>query len=215
VTDLLLSCGAAAGPVFVTTFLVEGSVRADYDPVRHPVSSLALGPGGWVQTLNFCLTGGLYLAGSLGLARARAPNDADPAIGRLASGMIAAAAVGLLGAGAFATDPVSGYPPGTPGAPSRRSTAGSVHDLVSIPTFLGIPAAALVSSAGSARRGRPGWAAYSAASGLGMLAGTVAATLAFTQAPALVAFGGLLQRAAVTTGFTWLTAAHIRALRRR
>lgn len=55
-------------------------------------------------------------------------------------------------------------------------------------------------------------AAYSAAFGVCPLVATVAASLAFGQAPALVTFGGLLQRVAVSTGFTWLTAAHGRAL---
>ncbi len=46
-----------------------------------------------------------------------------------------------------------------------------------------------------------------------MLTLTAAASAAFNQAPALVAYGGLLQRAAVTTGFAWLTALTLRALR--
>lgn len=41
----LLACGAIAGPLFVVAFL-EGATCDDYDPLRHPVSSLALGPSG-------------------------------------------------------------------------------------------------------------------------------------------------------------------------
>lgn len=41
-----LICGIAAGPLFVLSFLVQGATRADYDPMRHPVSSLALGDHG-------------------------------------------------------------------------------------------------------------------------------------------------------------------------
>jgi Protein of unknown function (DUF998) len=63
----LLYCGLAAGPVFVTTFLAEGATRPGYRPSRHPVSSLALGPRGWVQTANFAVTGTLVLAGAAGL----------------------------------------------------------------------------------------------------------------------------------------------------
>ena len=58
----LLRCGLAAGPAFVAAFLVEGAVRDDYRPLRHPVSSLALGPRGWIQTGNFAVTGALFLA---------------------------------------------------------------------------------------------------------------------------------------------------------
>jgi hypothetical protein len=53
----LLCCGLAAGPVFVTTFLTDGATRNGYRPSRHPVSSLALGPRGWVQAANFAVTG--------------------------------------------------------------------------------------------------------------------------------------------------------------
>jgi hypothetical protein len=63
----LLYCGLAAGPVFVTTFLAEGAIRDGYRPSRHPVSSLALGPRGQVQTANFAVTGTLVLAGAAGL----------------------------------------------------------------------------------------------------------------------------------------------------
>jgi Protein of unknown function (DUF998) len=216
VTGLLLCCGAAAGPIFISTFLVEGAVRPDYDPLRHPVSSLALGSRGWVQRLNFSVAGGLYIAGAVGLARAGHASDAElGASGRWVPPLIAAAGPSLIGAGTFATDPISGYPPGTPDVPAGRSSPGALHDLFGVLTFLGIPATALVDAVSSARRGRSHWATYSAVSGLGMLGGAVAASAGFSQAPKLVAYGGLLQRAAITSGFAWLTAAHIRALRGR
>ena len=56
-TRRLLRCGMWAGPVFTATFLAEGAVRDGYRPLRHPVSSLALGPRGWIQTVNFAVTG--------------------------------------------------------------------------------------------------------------------------------------------------------------
>src|ERR1700733_3253474 len=63
----LLRCGLWAGPVFTAVFLAEGTAREDYRQLRHPVSSLALGPRGWVQTANFVVTGTLFLAGAAGL----------------------------------------------------------------------------------------------------------------------------------------------------
>jgi hypothetical protein len=45
-TRRLLWSGLAAGPVFTATFLLEGATRDAYRPLRHPVSSLALGPRG-------------------------------------------------------------------------------------------------------------------------------------------------------------------------
>jgi Protein of unknown function (DUF998) len=82
-TRRLLRCGAAAGPVFVAVFLLEGAVREGYRPLRHPVSSLALGPRGWIQAGNFAMAGTLFLAGAAGLARA-----GDPAAGRAAPALI-------------------------------------------------------------------------------------------------------------------------------
>jgi hypothetical protein len=63
----LLRCGQAAGPVFVAAFLLEGGRREGYQPLRHPVSSLALGPRGWIQTASFTVTGTLFLAAAAAL----------------------------------------------------------------------------------------------------------------------------------------------------
>ena len=67
----LLRSGVAAGPLFVTVFLAEGARRADYQPSRHPVSSLSLGSHGWVQAANFSAAGTLCVAGAAGLSRSR------------------------------------------------------------------------------------------------------------------------------------------------
>ena len=72
-TRTLLACGVIAGPLFVGAFLLEGATRADYDPLRHPLSSLALGDFGWTQIANFIVAGLLTLAFSIGLQRALRP----------------------------------------------------------------------------------------------------------------------------------------------
>jgi Protein of unknown function (DUF998) len=205
----LLHCGLAAGPVFVTAFLVEGAVRDGYQPLRHPVSSLALGSRGWVQAANFAVTGTLFLAGAAGLSRA-----GDRAIGAQAGpALIGAAGAGLIAAGAFPTDPVSGYPPGTPDAPRAPSRTGTLHNLASVPVFLGLPAAALCYSRRSFMAGQPGFGCYGAGAAITMLAATALAAAGFGQAPRLVGLGGLFQRASIVTGFTWLAVLSARALR--
>lgn len=78
VTKTLLACGAIAGLLFVLVFLLEGATRANYDPLRHPVSSLALGDYGWVQSANFVVAGLLTLAFSVGLRRVFRPPRARP-----------------------------------------------------------------------------------------------------------------------------------------
>jgi hypothetical protein len=209
ITRGLLWCGVAAGPLFLLTALVEGATRADYHPLRHPVSSLALGPHGWMQVTNFLVTGVLYLSYAVGLWRAP-PTVVGTRIGTI---LIGAAAVGLLGAAAFVTDPVSGYPPGTPNAPGAYTTSGALHDLLSTPMFFGLPAAGFVFGNWFRNSGNRRWAIYSIGSAVMMLVFFGLASAAFNQVPVLVAFGGLLQRAAVTTGFAWLTGLAIRTLR--
>jgi hypothetical protein len=85
----LLRCGVAAGPMFVTVFLVEGAVRGGYRPLRHPVSSLALGSRGWIQTANFAMCAVSVLGGAVGLASA-----GEPEPGGATSTLIGAAGAG-------------------------------------------------------------------------------------------------------------------------
>ncbi|HEY6481074.1 MAG TPA: DUF998 domain-containing protein [Streptosporangiaceae bacterium] len=208
VTRWLLRCGAAAGPVFVAAFLVEGATRPGYKPLRHPVSSLALGKHGWTQATNFAVTGALYAAGAAGLSRAAGGGA------RLAGAAAAGAtAAGLLGAAAFTTDPVSGYPPGTPDALERPSREGTAHNLMSTGVFLGLPAGALAVAAGAVRNGRTGWGLYSAGTAVAVVATTGAFGAGFGQSPRLVGVAGLIQRISITIGFGWLTALAGRSLR--
>jgi Protein of unknown function (DUF998) len=206
-TRRLLRCGVAAGPAFVTVFLIEGVVRDDYRPLRHPVSSLALGPRGWIQTGSFAVAGTLFLAGAAGLARA-----GDLAGSRAIPALVGAAGAGLIASAVFTTDPVSGYPAGTPDAITQPSRAGTAHSLAGIPVFVGLPAAALASGCRFWRSGQHRLGLYSAGTAVIMLTTMALAGAGFGQSPRLVNFGGLLQRASIITGFAWLTVLSARAL---
>ncbi|GAA3943767.1 DUF998 domain-containing protein [Actinoplanes auranticolor] len=198
---LLLLCGLLAGPLFVVTFLLEGASRDGYDPLRHPVSSLALGPGGWVQIGAFLTAGLLTLAFAVGLRRSlgRGPGSAAGPL------LIGVWGVGLLGAGVFVTDPVSGYPAGTPATPDAPSRPGLLHDLAfSLPGFVGFAAAMVVLTYAFARRHAPGWAIYSGLSAIAFLVLFVLASAGFAQDPRWVSTAGLLQRLAVGVGWLWL-----------
>ena len=115
----------------------------------------------------------------------------------------------------FRTDPVSGYPPGTPDAPAETTKTGSLHTAAALPIFLGIPAAAFACAWRFHRSGRPGWAAYSAATGASMLTAMGLAGAGFSQDSRLVNNAGLFQRIAIVAGFSWLTALSRASLRRR
>ena len=137
--------GLLAGPIFVVSFLIQGAVRPDYDPLRHPVSALSLGPGGWVQMVTFWLSGLLVVGFAVGLGRT--------GIGRATPILLAVVGAGILAAGFFACDPISGYPPGSP-IPAPRTAHGIVHDIVSTPVFTVLPAAMIVLTRRWARSGR-------------------------------------------------------------
>ncbi|TCC20367.1 DUF998 domain-containing protein [Kribbella speibonae] len=197
----LLKCGLVAGPLFVVVFLLEGAFKGSgYDALRHPVSSLALGPGGWVQVVNFLVVGALTVAFAAGVWRSGF---------RAGAVLIAVWGVGLIGAGLFQTDPVSGFPIGT--SPTvDYTTLGALHDGFSLPAFVCIAAVQVVLSRGNGRT----WFWYSLASATVFLTCFVLASAGFNQTAGLVEVGGLFQRLAVTIGWVWLAALAVRLLRR-
>ena len=208
-TKALLVCGAIAGPLFVVGFLFEGATRANYDPLRHPVSSLALGDYGWVQSANFVVAGLLTLALSVGLRRALRLGKSST-WGPLLVGVWA---LGLLGAGVFVTDPVSGYPPGAPDRLSSNSWHGALHDLFSLLGFVALAAACFVFGRWFVGRGKRGWALYSAVSGVVFAVAFIFSSTGFAQVAGLVDLAGLLQRVVVVVGFCWLTMLAVHVLR--
>lgn len=197
-----LLAGLVAGPLFVATFLIEGSFRDGYDPMRHPISSLALGPTGWIQIANFLVAGALTLVFAVGLRRSLKPGP-GAAVGPVT---VAGWGVGLIGAGIFLADPVSGYPTGTPASPDPPSWHGTLHDLAfSLPGFACFATAMLVFVLAFARRRAPWWAIYSALSGIAFLVLLFLSNAGFSQDPRWVSTAGLLQRLTVGVGWLWLT----------
>lgn len=122
ITRILLRCGVLAGPFYLAVGLMQAFTRDGFDLARHPLSLLANGPGGWIQTTNFVLTGLMVVAAAVGIGRAlgRKPRVAVWLLGGFGVAMIAAAV--------FPADPVDGFPPGTPeGFPTSISTTGLLH----------------------------------------------------------------------------------------
>ncbi|MFI7062197.1 DUF998 domain-containing protein [Kribbella sp. NPDC050124] len=201
VNNRLVECGLVAGPLFVLTFLIEGALKGSgYDPMRHPVSSLALGEHGWVQTANFLVCGLLTIACAVGLWRSGL---------RAGAVLIGIWGLGLVGAGIFVTDPVSGFPVGTPDA-VEYTTIGALHDGFSLPAFLALALAQVVLSGGRGWK----WRVYSLLSATAFAATFVLAGTGFDQTESLVDVAGLFQRLAVTIGWAWLFALALRVRRR-
>src|SRR5215831_8810792 len=103
---LLLACGGIGPLLFIVVFLIEGATRADYNPLRYPVSSLSIGGLGWIQAANFLMVGSLIFAFAFGLRRSLRASRG----GTWGPLLIGLAGIGLFGAGIFTTDPVFGYP---------------------------------------------------------------------------------------------------------
>jgi hypothetical protein len=127
--------------------------------------------------------------------------------------MVAAAGAGLIGSAMFRTDPVGGYPPGTPDMPATFSRTGTAHNLAAVPIFFGLPAAAACYGWRSWRAGQPpGFALYCAATAVTMPVTVALAGEGYGQSSGLGGYGGLFQRASIISGFAWLTAVSARAL---
>jgi hypothetical protein len=193
---MLLTSGAIAGPLFTIMWIIESITRPNYNLLRHPVSSLELGDFGWMQILNFFVAGLLMLAFAGGLRLALRPNRGS-FWGPL---LVAIWGIGLIGAGIFSTDPVSGYPPGSPDVLVNSTAHGALHDQFSLIGFLALTIACFVLASYFAKRGERRWTAYSILTGILFPIGIVLASMAFSQNPSLVAFGGFIQRITVTLG---------------
>jgi hypothetical membrane protein len=206
-----LICGLIAGPLFVVVLFLEGVTRAHYSSLRHPGSSLALGDFGWLQDVNFIVAGLLTLAFAIGLRRSLRPGP-GATWGPL---LISWWAIGLIGAGIFVTDPVSGYPPGTPNLVDHPTVHGSLHDLLSVPAFAALFVAFLVFARRFGKRHQYRWMVYSVVTAVVFAVAFGLSGVGFRQVSGLVDDAGLSQRVAVVAGWAWLTLLAVHLLRRR
>ncbi|GAB3487244.1 DUF998 domain-containing protein [Nocardiopsis coralliicola] len=200
-TGAALAAGAAGAVLFVLVFTVDGATRRGYEPRRHPVSALALGPRGPLQTANFLVFGVLTAAGAAGLLLSGGGSTLLP---------VAVAAIGLalIASGLFPMDPMRGYPPGAPeGTPNEVTPRHRLHDSAGTVVFGGLPIAAALAAFAV---GPLPWRIFSAATA------AVLAVLAARFATAWEADSprtGLIQRAFLCTACAWLAALflHVRA----
>lgn len=129
--------GAIAAVAFVLVFTVDGWTRPGYSPVRQPVSALALGSRGWVQTANFVVCGAGVCAGALALA----------SVSWQLSAVVGVFGAALVASGVFPMDPMRGYPPGTPDTtPEHYSRRHRSHDRAGAVVFVSLPAAAAIAA---------------------------------------------------------------------
>lgn len=182
---------AATGLVlFVVVLLLDGLTRPGYSPARHPVSALALGSRGWIQTANFVLCGAAVTGGALGLIFSA---------GQLLLGIaLSLFGMGLVASGVFRMDPMRSYPPGTPpGDPEHFTTRHLLHDYAGAVVFFGLPVVAVV-----AAFVMPGvvWTLLSAVAAAGLIFCADAFGKAWERDAAKT---GLIQRSFIVPGWLW------------
>jgi len=149
----LLYCGIAAGPLFIAATLIQAFTRTGFDLARHPLSLLSLGSLGWVQIVNFIVSGILYVLGAVG-QRAALRRSRGGTWGPLFVGL---SGIGLIIAGVFTADPGAGFPPGAPAGAPTMSWHGLLHEIGFMLSFVGAIGACAVFARRYAALGRRGW----------------------------------------------------------
>lgn len=190
VTRSMLGWGVVAGPFYLVFALTLALTRQGFDLSKHPLSLLTLGDGGWLQTLNFALTGIMVMVAGWGMLRAveRRGRSAGAAV------IVAGAAIAL--AGVFRPDPIAGFPPG---AEETMSASGMLHLALGMIEFVAFTVAALLLARFFSTPGEKSRAMLSRLAGV-LIVVAFAAGAALSAGPAGVALLWL----AVVVSFAWL-----------
>ena len=202
-TNGLLRCGTIAGPLYVGLGLIQMAIRPGFDSTRHSLSVMSNGNLGWIQILNFFVTGLLLVLGAVGVKQALQSGPGSK-WGPLMLGLYG---LGLVGASIFSADPALGFPPGTPLQGNPISWHGLLHFVVGTIGFSGFIAACFIFARRFQRLQQPGWTWYSLITGILFLVSFVG--IASGSRGPVSAFFAI----AVVLGFTWISVllSHLRA----
>ena len=187
--------GMTAAALFVVVFTVHGWLRPGYSARGMFVSELSLGPHGWIQILDFLVTGALVLVFGRGLAvhfRTGAASRAGPILVQIIG-------ASLLASGPVTTDPSTVF--------DQASWHGIVHGIFGALVFSLAPVTCFVFY----RRFRtaPAWrplAGWTLSAGVVLTLGIGALKVSQQVGTELFEWKGLLQRVLLVTFMTWLFA---------
>lgn len=189
-----LGAGIVAGPALAVVSFAQIPFRPGFDITRHAFSFLLIGPGGWVQVVNYVVAGALYLLAGGALRRRMGGR-----LGRVARLAATGLGAGLVAAGLFPPPPSFGYPAGAPaGAPGEVTTNAVVHGIGFGLGVLSLCTLLLTTAVWLWRRSRYGWATAGAITALALL--TVPPTSGVQP------YGTLWLYAAVTAGYVVVSA---------
>jgi hypothetical protein len=198
---LSLLTGAAAALILNAVFTIEGALREGYHPASDFISELSLGPRGFVQKLNFFVSGGLMIVFAAALTTTLSRRAAVP---------FATMGVGLIGAGVFDTDELG------VATLTHLSSSGALHMLFALLVFGAMPGACALAFA-TLRRSDPAFARVTLVAAVAVAALVLVLTVAFPW-PYLGAFAfptitssiGAMQRLTQGAFFAWTAALSIR-----
>ena len=196
----LTIAGMVAPIWFITLVIVQGIRQPDYSHIAMPISALAAWPAGWMQTLNFFVSGVLLAAFAIGLHHAIRPTR----FGSLGVAVLLASCIGLWIAGLFPWIAVNGVPTEPP-----SHVVGAVLTFVCASTGFVILSRRMAAD--------PSWrdlSAYVLGTGIAMLLlFIIVGGFAIGVGTPLHRWAGLLQRVLVAIWFTCVVVMARRALR--
>lgn len=197
-SQLLIVVGAITALLFYAVLIVEGALRPGYNPIYHTGSELSLGKRGWVQRANFLQFGAGMVCFGIGVGQ-----TLDSLVGGVLLGVFGLA---LMAAGVFLTDPVRGFPPGSPNvAPEKVSWHHQVHGATGPIAYLAAFGACL-SLAGRLGGLWRGYTVLTAVVGLGFTVGTA---LSYQRNSSIT---GLVQRGLILVYSAWVVLLSIHLL---
>jgi len=192
-TRALLGYGMVAGPFYLAVGIAQALLRDGFEFAKHPLSVLANGPGGWIQTVNFVLTGLMVLGAAMGFQRVlgRTSRAVGWFLGVFGASMIVAAV--------FRADPMDGFPIGTPkGPPTSMSTSGSIHFVSGALGFISLAVSCFIAARAMSRRKAPSLARLSFVCGLIVVLGFFGGAAIPNSSPVVGIW------IAVVAGWAWL-----------
>ena len=191
--------GLAIAPVFFGLVLWQQAMRQEYTPLRQPISALVHGTRGWLQSVNFAITGLLVVifAVILGLTSHLDAYLWSPVL---------IFGLALIGCCIVPTD-ITGLEDAERLRGSRPAY-GLVHDGLALVGCVALYVGCFIAAAWPDRWPSL-WSLYSAATGIIGLGSIVAAGAGFTGRHR---YGGLLQRIAVGSGLVWLLCLALRQI---
>ena len=117
--------GMVAGPLFLVASALQMPLYDEFDLTKHPFSVLSIGEHGWLQQVNFVVTGCLFM-----LSAPAFVHGLGGRAGRWGGVLATLLGAGKIVAGIFVVDPSYGFPAGTPAGPAEQvSASSSAHGL--------------------------------------------------------------------------------------